>query len=142
MARIIIADDDEIIGEIAYDALVAGGHAVGILTDGMDALNTIRAKRPHLVILDCNMPGLNGLLVLRELRNSMDFCHLPVLVLTARTSEQDVEIIYHEGADDYMRKPFDPQELLFRVDQLLERKAKKDVGLRKPAAGFSKFRPS
>lgn len=72
------------------------------------------------------MPGLNGMLVLRELRGSIEFCDLPVLVLTARTSEADVGLIFQEGASDYLKKPFDPQELLFRVDELLAAKAKYD----------------
>lgn len=60
MARIIMADDDEIVGEIAQNALIAAGHGVGLLNDGKDMLAVIRAKRPDLVILDCNMPEMNG----------------------------------------------------------------------------------
>ena len=122
MARIIIADDDEIIGEIARDALVARGHGVGVLTNGRDALKVIAAKLPDLVILDCNMPELTGLLVLREMRNSKTLCETPVLMLTGRQSERDVELARYEGANDYMKKPFDPEELVFRVEDLLERK--------------------
>lgn len=119
MARIIIADDDEIIGEIACEALLRGGHAAGLVTDGRDALRVIRARKPDLIILDCNMPGMNGLLVLRELRLSPDFCNLPVLILTGRQSDKDEELAHYAGANDYMRKPFEPAELVFRVDQLL-----------------------
>lgn len=142
MSRIIIAEDDEIVGEIACEALIAGGHAAGVLPDGQDALNAIRIKQPDLVILDCNMPGLSGLLVLRELRNSMEFCDLPVLLLTGRTSGKDVDLGYYEGADDYMTKPFDPAELVFRVDQLLARKGKISATPHRREAGFGRFRPS
>jgi DNA-binding response OmpR family regulator len=121
MARIIIAEDDEIVGEIARDALIAGGHGVGLLTNGKDALAVIQARRPDLVILDCNMPDLSGLLVLREMRNSQTLCDIPVLMLTGRRSERDVELAMYEGASDYMKKPFDADELLFRVDELLAR---------------------
>ncbi|HEX8388749.1 MAG TPA: response regulator transcription factor [Sphingomonas sp.] len=121
MARIIIAEDDEIVGEIARDALIAGGHGVGLLTNGKDALGVIQARRPDLVILDCNMPDLSGLLVLREMRNSQTLCDIPVLMLTGRRSERDVELAMYEGASDYMKKPFDADELLFRVDELLAR---------------------
>jgi DNA-binding response OmpR family regulator len=138
MARIIIADDDEIVGEIACEVLIAGGHAAGTLPDGKDALNAIRAKRPDLVILDCNMPGLSGLLVLRELRNSVEFYDLPVLLLTGRTGGKDVDLGYFEGADDYMTKPFEPAELLFRVDELLARKGK--TSPRRREASFGQFR--
>ena len=123
MARIIMAEDDEIVAEIVRDALVAAGHGVGILGDGAEALRVIRARRPDLVILDCNMPELSGLLVLRQMRDSVDLHATPVLVLTARDSRRDEEIAFYEGADDYMRKPFEPEELVFRVEELLERKA-------------------
>ena len=119
MAHIIIADDDELVGEIACDALVEAGHSAGLLSNGRDALRVIRTRKPDLAILDCNMPEMNGLLVLRALRNSVEFFDLPVLILTGRVSEKDVEIAYHEGATDYMKKPFDPDELAFRVGELL-----------------------
>lgn len=124
MARIIIADDDEIVGEIVRDALIAGGHAAALLPNGKEALKVIRARNPDLVVLDCNMPELSGLLVLREMRNSVDLCDTPVLMLTGRQSERDVELAMYEGANDYMKKPFDPDELLFRVDELLARHRK------------------
>ncbi|RYD17800.1 MAG: response regulator [Lysobacteraceae bacterium] len=123
MARIIMAEDDEIVAEIVRDALIAAGHGVGILSDGVEALRVIRARKPDLVILDCNMPELSGLLVLRQMRDSPELHAMPVLVLTARDSRRDEEIAFYEGADDYMRKPFEPDQLVFRVEQLLTRKA-------------------
>lgn len=123
MARIIMADDDEVVGEIVADALMAAGHAVGLLDNGAEALKVIRARRPDLVILDCNMPEMSGLLVLRQMRDSIELCNTPVLMLTGRQSDRDLEIAFYEGANDYMKKPFDPDELVFRVGQLLERSA-------------------
>lgn len=119
MARIIIADDDEIMGEIACDALVAHGHGAGLVADGAEALRVVRAKRPDLLVLDCNMPGMSGVLVLRELRNTLALADLPVMMLTARRGAQDEELAMFAGADDYMRKPFDPEEFVFRVEDLL-----------------------
>lgn len=119
MARILIAEDDEIVGDIVRDALISAGHGVGVLDNGKDALQTIVARRPDLVILDCNMPELGGMLVLRELRKLPDFFDLPVLILTGRQSRKDSDLAYFEGADDYMTKPFDPEEVVFRVEQLL-----------------------
>ena len=139
MARIIIAEDDEIAGEIICDVLNASGHGAGLLTNGTDALNIIRFKKPDLVILDCNMPGLNGVLVLREMRRSADMCMIPVLILTGRQGVRDVELAMFEGADDYMKKPFDPDELVFRVDQLLAKKRGRGPGYRrKPDPAFGK----
>ena len=123
MARIILAEDDEIVAEIARDALMAAGHGIGVLSDGAAALRVIRERKPDLVILDCNMPELSGLLVLRQMRDSPELHAIPVLVLTARDSRRDEEIAFYEGADDYMRKPFEPEELVFRVEELLGRKA-------------------
>ena len=124
MARIIIADDDDLVSEIARDALIAAGHGVGLLNNGADALATIRYKKPDVVILDCNMPELSGLLVLREMRNRLELCQIPVLILTGRQSDRDVELARFEGADDYMKKPFDPDELVFRVKELLAKHAR------------------
>ncbi|WP_457312209.1 response regulator transcription factor [Sphingomonas sp. UYAg733] len=122
-----MADDDEIVGEIARDALGAAGHSVGLLADGTDMMKAIRAKNPDLVILDCNMPEKNGIIVLREMRNSLEFYDTPVLILTGRRGERDVELAMYEGANDYIKKPFDPDELVFRVNELLE-KATRDRG--------------
>ena len=119
MARIIIADDDEIMGQIACDALVAHGHGAGLVADGTDALRVVKAKRPDLLVLYCNMPGLSGVLVLRELRNTLALADLPVMMLTGRRGAKDEELAMFAGADDYMRKPFDPEEFVFRVEELL-----------------------
>jgi DNA-binding response OmpR family regulator len=127
MARIIIADDDEIIGEIARDALMDSGHGVGLIADGAEALRLVKARTPDLLILDCNMPGLSGVLVLRELRNTPALCDLPVMMLTGRRSEQDVELAMFAGADAYVKKPFDPDELVFKVEELLARRKKSDA---------------
>ncbi len=139
MARIIIADDDELVGEIACHALFDSGHVAGAVTDGREALRIVRERRPDLLVLDCNMPGMNGLLVLDELRKLSEFCDLPVLVLTGRTSDKDEALAHFYGANDYMRKPFDPVELAFRVDELLAKfKRAAPVPRRARTAGFGR----
>lgn len=124
MARIIIADDDEISGEIAREALVAHGHGAGLVADGTEALRVVKAKRPDLLVLDCSMPGLSGIMVLRELRNMTAFCDLPIMMLTGRRGVQDEELAMFSGADSYMKKPFDPDEFVFRVEELLAKHRK------------------
>ncbi|MBV9840403.1 MAG: response regulator transcription factor [Sphingomonadaceae bacterium] len=119
MARIIVADDDEIVGEIACNALIAAGHGAGLITDGAEALRVIKARQPDLVVLDCNMPGLSGVLLVQELRKTAGFEQLPVLMLTGRRGKADEELARFAGANDYLKKPFDPEELAFRVDELL-----------------------
>ena len=120
MARIIIAEDDEIVSEVVREALTKAGHVVGVVDNGADAVRAIKVKQPDLVIIDCNMPELSGLMVLREIRTALALYDTPVLVLTGRQSQRDVELAFNQGADDYMKKPFDPEELVFRVEELLE----------------------
>ncbi len=120
MARIIIADDDPLVGQVARDALIAAGHGAGLVANGAEALSVIRARRPDLVILDCNMPEMSGITVVRELRTMIEFNDLPILMLTGRRGEQDEELARFAGANDYLRKPFDPEELVFRAELLLE----------------------
>jgi DNA-binding response OmpR family regulator len=136
MARIIIADDDEIVGEIVRDALIANGHGVGLVTDGDEALRVVKARRPDLLILDCNMPGTSGVLVLRELRNTPALFDLPVMMLTARRSSQDVDLAMFAGADAYVKKPFDPEQLVFQVEELLEEQQKAKEILAAEARGL------
>ena len=131
-----MAEDDDLVAEVAIEALNAAGHAVGLLVDGTDMMKVIEARRPDLVILDCNMPQKSGILVLREMRSSMSFCETPVLMLTARRSERDVELAMFEGASDYMKKPFNPDELVFRVDRLLQ---KHQAASRSPVPTRSSF---
>jgi DNA-binding response OmpR family regulator len=121
MARIIVAEDDHIVSDIVREALTNAGHVVGVVDNGADALRAIQLKEPDLVILDCTMPELSGLIVLREMRTSSTVYDTPVLVLTGRQGARDVELAYNQGADDYMTKPFDPEELVFRVEELLEK---------------------
>jgi DNA-binding response OmpR family regulator len=122
MARIIIADDDEIVGEIACDALLAHGHGAGVVQDGAEALRVVRARRPDLLVLDCSMPGMSGVLVLREVRGDASVCDLPIMMLTARRSREDVSLAMYAGADAYVKKPFDPDDFVFRVEELLTAK--------------------
>lgn len=119
MGRIILADDDEIVAELVSDAFIAAGHAVGWLKDGKTALEVIERRRPDLAILDCNMPQMSGILVLRALRESKTLFDLPVLMLTGRQGGTDEQILRYEGANDYLRKPFDPVTLVGRAEALM-----------------------
>ena len=124
MARIIIVDDDELVVEIVREALQARGHIVGALPDGKPVKNVVEFKQPDLVILDCAMPELSGVEALREIRSSANAYSTPVLMLTGRRSEVDEEIARRAGADDYLRKPFDADQLVARVEALLELNAR------------------
>ncbi|WP_265528865.1 response regulator transcription factor [Sphingomicrobium marinum] len=118
MSRIILAEDDEVSAYLARAALENRGHIVGILPDGSRVLEVAATKQPDLLILDASMPNKSGLEALREVRATLGWS-LPVLMLTGRTSRDDEALAYKAGADDYLRKPFDPDELAIRVESLL-----------------------
>lgn len=121
MALILIADDDELVVELVREALGAHGHIVGAVDDGMPVVGIVEFKRPALVILDCNMPELSGIEALRQIRISRTAYLTPVLMLTGCIGETDEEIAMRAGANDYLRKPFDPDQLVSRVETLLRR---------------------
>ena len=123
MPRIIIADDDELVISIVRAALEARGHIVGELSDGKQVKHVVELKRPDVVILDCSMAEVSGIIALKEIRASASASTTPVLMLTARRSRADEGIAWVAGADDYLRKPFDPDELVVRVEALIERNA-------------------
>lgn len=118
-----MADDDELVIEIVRAALSARGHVVGALTDGTSVRQVVELKRPDLVILDCSMPELPGVEALRQIRSSATRYATPVLMLTGRTSKADEDIAVRAGADDYIRKPFDSDQLVARVEYLLQQNA-------------------
>lgn len=125
MGRIIIADDDELLGEIVSGILLSAGHGVGWLSNGRDALEAMRFRPPDLAILDWDMPGISGLSVLREMRNSPDLSMVPVIMLTAISGEGDQTIAFFDGADDYLTKPFDANELIDRAEWLMANNVKR-----------------
>jgi DNA-binding response OmpR family regulator len=124
MALILIADDDELVVEAVRAALEPRGYVVGAVGDGMPVKRVVEFKRPDLVILDCAMPLLSGIEALREIRSSLTAYSTPVLMLTGRRAMADEDIAYRAGADDYLRKPFDPDQLVARVEMLLAAKAR------------------
>jgi DNA-binding response OmpR family regulator len=126
MALILIADDDELVVDVVRAALGARGHIVGAVDDGMPVAGIVEFKRPKLVILDCNMPELSGIEALRQIRALPNAYATPVLMLTACRGEFDEQIAIRAGANNYLRKPFDPDQLVSRVETLLVRAALQD----------------
>ncbi|MEU0068635.1 response regulator [Streptomyces sp. NPDC006332] len=121
MARVLIADDDADIRDLVAFKLTQSGHEVIAVEDGMAALRAVREQPPDLALLDIRMPGMSGLDVCRELRAAAETANLPVIMITARSQEGDVEIGFEAGADDYIIKPFSPRELSSRVNAVLTR---------------------
>lgn len=118
-ARVLIADDDRAIRDALTRALGLEGYDVVQAVDGNTALSLIESARPDVAILDVMMPNVDGLTVCRVLRAERN--RLPVLMLTARTETPDRVAGLDAGADDYLAKPFDLDELLARLRALLRR---------------------
>ncbi len=119
MARILIADDDELIAEIASEVLIDAGHACGWVTSADAAWTCVRHKRPDVLLLDQDMPGESGLTLLRRLRQSSQLYDLPVIMFTAMTGPADEAQAIYAGAQDFISKPFDPVDLIARVNRLI-----------------------
>jgi len=115
---ILVADDDEHIVELVAMYLRRAGYRAEAAYDGEEALRKVNELRPALLVLDIMMPGPDGLQVCRSLRRRSS---IPIVLLTARTSDIDKIAGLRFGADDYVTKPFNPEELLARVDAVLRR---------------------
>jgi DNA-binding response OmpR family regulator len=118
-ARVLVVEDDEAIADVLRRSLRAEGHEVRSAADGVEALTEAQQFVPDLVILDLGLPRLDGVEVCRRLRAEGD---VPILILTARTDTDDRVEGLDSGADDYLVKPFERQELLARIRALLRRR--------------------
>lgn len=121
--RVLVVDDEpEIVALVAYH-LAKAGYRVSTAASGQDALDMARRERPALVVLDLMLPGMSGFEVLESLRSDDTTRDVAVLMLTARREEVDRIRGLSLGADDYLTKPFSPQELVLRVAAILRRAA-------------------
>jgi two-component system phosphate regulon response regulator PhoB len=126
--RILVVDDEaDIVALVAYH-LAKAGYRVSTASTGPDALAAARQERPALIVLDLMLPGASGYDVLEELRADPATRDIAVLMLTARREEQDRIRGLSLGADDYLTKPFSPQELVLRVGAILRRLSAGGVG--------------
>lgn len=121
MKTVFVVEDDGSIAELIAYALRSGGFAVETFGDGEQLLAALAGTLPDLVLLDIMLPGLDGLRVLRRMRDSVRTAAVPVIMLTAKASEYDKVVGLDCGADDYIAKPFGVMELLARVKALLRR---------------------
>ncbi len=118
LIHILIADDDRNIRELLKFHLEKEGYMVSEVKDGNEASLLLEKERIHLAVVDIMMPYKNGLDLCKEIRDQYD---LPVILLTAKDQLIDKEKGYFAGTDDYLVKPFEPRELLFRIKALLRR---------------------
>jgi DNA-binding response OmpR family regulator len=117
-ADVLVVDDDPTVAEVVAAYLRRTGHEVRLVADGAEAVAAAHARLPDLVVLDLMLPGFDGFEVFRRLRQ---LGPVSVIMLTARTSEQDRIVGLELGADDYVTKPFSPRELALRVRSVLRR---------------------
>ncbi|AZQ39671.1 response regulator transcription factor [Streptomyces cyaneochromogenes] len=120
-AHVLVAEDDEMQAELIRRSLLAEGHTATVVHDGSAALDAVRRRRPDLVVLDLMLPVIDGFGVCRVLRRNPENPDIPVLMLTARSAEDDVLLGLELGADDYMTKPYSPRELMARIRTVLRR---------------------
>lgn len=119
MAKIVVVDDDDSIRKLVMFTLEDLGHEVLDAANGIDGLELVRRELPDLMILDVMMPEMDGFEVLRELRRRGLRRNLRVMMVTAKSQETDFVAGYNLGADDYVTKPFDPDELALQVTETL-----------------------
>lgn len=117
-AYVVVAEDDKRQAHVIRHYLEHEGHTAVVVHDGRAALDEVRRRRPDLLVLDVMMPVMDGLDVCRILRRESE---LAVLMLTARTTEEDLLLGLELGADDYLTKPYSPRELMARIRTLLRR---------------------
>lgn len=133
--RILLVDDDAVNLQAAAATLRLGGYGITMLTGGKAALAELERHRDYsLVILDVMMPELSGYEVCRKLREGRSGFELPVLMLTAKASTEDIVMGFEAGANDYLPKPFEPEELLARVKTLIGLKVSVDQAMAAEAA--------
>ncbi len=119
MARILIAEDNAEIRALVSSILVEEGHKVSVAQNGQQALDMVLEDAPDLLVLDIMMPQMDGYTVLKELKATGTRDKMKILVLTAKTSESDWVRGYKLGADAYITKPFDIDELTTQVEELI-----------------------
>jgi len=119
MATILVIDDDLDLQQMLRLMLQRGGHKVVTTGDGPDGLAKAKMVKPDMAIVDVMMPGMNGYQVVRKMREDPDIAKMAILILTARAQPVDREAAISAQADDYMPKPFAPNELLTKVNELL-----------------------
>jgi two-component system alkaline phosphatase synthesis response regulator PhoP len=124
-AKVLICDDDPLLLELMEFRLQAKGYEVVKAVDGAEALSKAETEEPDLIVLDAMMPKSDGFEVLARIKGDPALSDTPIIMLTARKAEKDIVSALEKGADDYLVKPFIPEELLARLSRLIARGSKK-----------------
>ncbi len=121
MSRILVVEDDPDIAGLIRHYLLKAHHHVDVCVSGHDAMATVLARTPDVLILDLMLPGQSGIEICRTIRADPALSRLPIIMVTARAQEGDRILGLESGADDYVTKPFSPRELVARVAAVLRR---------------------
>lgn len=124
--KVLVVDDEPDIGELLKYNLEQEGFEVLVLQQGEKVLPTLEKEPIELVILDLMLPGISGIELCKQLKRSQKFENLPIIILSAKSSETDKIVGLEMGADDYMTKPFSPREAVARVKAVLRRSEDRD----------------
>lgn len=122
-ASILVVEDESAIYELIAVNLEHAGHEATWAADAETAVSMVHTALPDMVLVDWGLPGMSGVVLTRQLRQDARTRNLPILMLTARSDEQDMISGLEAGADDYMTKPFSPRELIARIRAVLRRRA-------------------
>ena len=132
MATILVIDDDELVSRTLQRTLKLYDYQVMVANSGPEGLQLARRHRPDLFVLDIMMPGMDGYQVCRQIRGDPLLADLPVLFLTAKGKDEDKIEGFRAGADDYLSKPFNMEELQLRVKAILRRSAPVEISAPEP----------
>ncbi len=116
--HILVVEDDATVRELIVSVLQRESHSVTEATDGLQALAVLANQKPDAIILDINMPNMDGLTLLSRLKSDFPGEEFSVLMLTAQSAPEDIKRAVQLGAKDYIGKPFEPRQLLRRLDRI------------------------
>jgi len=119
MKNILIVEDEDDIAMLLQMRLHQGGYSIVRASDGTSALTAVRKSKPDLVILDLMLPAVTGTFILQEIRESDDLAEIPVIILTGMQGEEIKQRVLDQGVQAYMQKPYNADELLMKIKDLI-----------------------
>jgi DNA-binding response OmpR family regulator len=132
--KILAVEDDASVLEMTKKRLELAGYDVITATEGMEGLSKARSENPDLIVLDLILPDLNGYQICAMLKNDSKYRNIPIVMLTSRFQTKDVAEGFKVGADAYITKPFNKENLLVQIDTLMGQKPRKGTEPKGPAA--------
>ena len=118
--NVLVVDDSYAMARATSFLMEQAGHKSSIALDGVEALEKVKEEKPDLIILDLRMPRMDGIETCRRLRDSQEFRDVPIIVVTAEGEDEELAQAREAGADDCLTKPFNPPDLIQRVEAMLE----------------------